>query len=118
MSVYIGIDVSKDTLDIATYPHTKHLHVPNTGTGYHALHEWLQQQGEITQIALEASGRYGEAVTQFLVARGYDLSYLNPRQIHAFSQVELHYHITDIQDAQLIARYCAFLLHYPISMEI
>jgi transposase len=107
MSVYVGIDVSKQTLDIATYPASQPLRLPNTTTGYQQLHAWLQHHDEITQIGLEASGRYGEAVTDFLVAQNYAVSYLNPRQVHAFSQVHLHYHKTDAQDAQLIARYCA-----------
>ncbi len=107
MSVYVGIDVSKQTLDIAIYPTLQSLRVPNTASGHQQLHEWLQQHKEIARIGLEASGRYGEAVTDFLAAKGYAVSYLNPRQIHAFSQVELRYHKTDAQDAQLIARYCA-----------
>lgn len=107
MSVCVGIDVSKQTLDVAMYPATQSLCVPNTATGHQQLHEWLQQYDEITRIGLEASGRYGEDVTDFLVDKGYAVSYLNPRQIHAFSRVQLHYHKTDAQDAQLIAQYCA-----------
>jgi len=107
MSVYVGIDVSKQTLDVATYPIAQSLHVSNTATGHQQLHKWLQQHDEVVQIALEATGRYGEAVRDFLVAEGYAVSYLNPRQIHAFAQIELHHHKTDRQDAQLIARYCA-----------
>jgi len=107
MSVYVGIDVSKHTLDIATYPTVSHCRVANTANGHQELHAWLQQHNEVVQIALEATGRYGEAVLDFLVAEGYAVSYLNPRQIHAFAQIELHHHKTDRQDAQLIARYCA-----------
>ncbi len=106
MSVFIGIDVSKATLDIATHCGSEHIHLPNTPSGHKKLSQWLQKQGEISQIALEASGRYGEAVARFLVKNNYDVSYLNPKQVHQFAQMHLHYNKTDKQDAKLIAQYC------------
>ena len=106
MSVCIGIDVSKATLDVATDCGSHHIQVLNTPDGYECLLNWLQDQGNIHQIALEASGRYGEAVACFLVQQGYAVSYLNPKQIHKFAQMKLHYNKTDKQDAKLIAEYC------------
>ena len=106
MSVCIGIDVSKATLDVATDCGTYHLCIPNTPSGYTRLLDWLQNQDDVHQIALEASGRYGEAVAHFLVQQGYAVSYLNPKQIHQFAQMKLHYNKTDKQDAKLIAEYC------------
>ena len=41
-----------------------------------------------------------------MVAQGYAVSYLNPKQTHAFSQMKLQYNKTDKQDAKLIAEYC------------
>lgn len=106
MSVFIGIDVSKASLDVATHCGTHHLHISNSAQGYHKLLAWLQQQNGVEQIALEASGRYGEAVANFLVTEGYAVSYLNPKQTHKFAQMKLHYNKTDKQDAKLIAEYC------------
>ena len=106
MSVFIGIDVSKATLDIATDCGSQHICLPNTITGYKRLNKWLQKQGQVSQIAMEASGRYGENVARFLVEKDYAVSYLNPKQIHKFSQMKLHYSKTDKQDALLIAEYC------------
>jgi transposase len=65
----------------------------------------------VEQIALEATGRYGEAVARDLFERDYAVSYLNPKQIHAFAQIPLHGQKTDKQDARCIARFCA--LHRP-----
>lgn len=106
MSVFIGIDVSKATLDIASHCGSQHTRLPNSLAGYKRLNKWLNKQGKISQIALEASGRYGENVARFLVQQGYAVSYLNPKQIHKFSQMKLHYNKTDKQDAKLIAEYC------------
>lgn len=106
MSVCIGIDVSKATLDIATDCGSQHTQVPNTPPGYDSLLTWLETQGQVHQIALEASGRYGQSVAYFLVHHGYAVSYLNPKQIHQFAKMKLHYNKTDKQDARLIAEYC------------
>lgn len=106
MSVFIGIDVSKASLDIATHCGSQHTRLPNTPAGYKRLNKWLHKQGKISQIALEASGRYGEDLARFLVQHDYALSYLNPKQIHKFAQMKLHYNKTDKQDAKLIAEYC------------
>jgi transposase len=107
MSVFIGIDVSKASLDLASYPQGNSTTLPNRPQAFPELLTWLEAQGEVSQIALEATGRYGEAFAQFLLAQGYALSYLNPRQIHNYAKSQLHYHKTDRQDAALIARFCA-----------
>lgn len=118
MSVFIGIDVSKATLDVATHCGHHHLQIDNSTQGYHALDAWLAQWTSVTQIALEASGRYGEAVVAHLIAQGYAVSYINPKQIHNFARLHLHQHKTDKQDAKLIARYCQLFkpdLYHPSS---
>ena len=118
MSVFIGIDVSKATLDIASHCGSQHTCLPNTEAGYKRLKKWLQKQGQIKQIALEASGRYGENVARFLVENDYAVSYLNPKQVHKFAQMHLHYNKTDKQDAKLIAQYCSLFkpeLYQPHS---
>jgi len=113
MSSFVGIDVSKAKLDIALLQDEQatYYQVPNTPTGWNQLHEWFQEQPLITQIGLEATGRYGEGCARFLVACGYAVSYLMPKLIHAFAKLHLHRHKTDRADAWLIAQYCQ--LHRP-----
>lgn len=108
MSAVVGIDVSKATLDVVIVSSGDPLHkqVANTPKGFKQLHHFLQAYLPITRVGLEASGRYGEPLAHFLVAQGYPVSYLNPKQIHAFSKVNLNYNKTDKQDALLIARFC------------
>jgi transposase len=72
-----------------------HRKFPNTSAGVATLDAWLQQQEPGEQIALEATGRYGEAVARDLFEHGYAVSYLNPKQIHAFAQIPLHGQKTD-----------------------
>lgn len=107
MSVYVGIDVSKATLDVAIRHHSQsqHFQVPNHLQGFQDLHKQLETTGEIAVVALEASGRYGEALAHFLFEQGYAVNYLNPKLTHRFSQKSLRYSKTDVNDAQSIAHY-------------
>lgn len=113
MPAFIGIDVSKATLDVVilspSQPH--HQQVPNTPDGFQRIQRLAQAHLPIARIGLEATGRYGEALADFLVAQGYPVSYLNPKQIHAFGQVALHANKTDKHDAARIAHFCQ--LHLP-----
>lgn len=107
MSAYVGIDVSKATLDVAIRQnaHSQHFQVPNQIQGFEDLHQRLQASGDIRVVALEASGRYGEALAHFLVEHGYVVNYLNPKLTHRFSQKSLRYSKTDAHDAESIAHY-------------
>lgn len=113
MPAFVGIDVSKASLDVVILSGDKpcHHHLANTPSGFQRLNTLLNPHQPLSRIGLEATGRYGEALADFLVAHGYPVSYLNPKQIHAFSKVALHAHKTDQQDAARIARFCQ--LHTP-----
>ena len=113
MSAYIGIDVSKASLDVAIRQagQVEQFQVKNSPAGFSKIHKHLSKLPEIGRVALEASGRYGEAVAYFLVEQGYPVSYLNPKLTHRFAQTQIRYSKTDAQDAQLIAQYAE--LHQP-----
>ena len=113
MSAFIGIDVSKATLDVAirTDAQYQYFQVKNTVAGFRKLQRHLCQQPAITRIALEASGRYGEPLAHWLLEHGYPVSYLNPKLTRRFAQSQLRYNKTDAQDAQIIAQYAH--LHCP-----
>lgn len=107
MSAFVGIDVSKATLDVAIRQdeRSQQFQVPNNLKGFQSLQQRLQSVGTIAVIALEATGRYSEAVAHFLFEHGYPLNYLNPKLTHRFSQKSLRYSKTDAHDAQSIADY-------------
>lgn len=107
MSAFVGIDVSKLTLDVAIRQNEQSqvFQVSNTASGFQALHKRLQAVGTIELVALEATGRYSEAVAHFLAAQGYRLTYLNPKLSHRFSHRSLRHSKTDAHDAQNLAHY-------------
>lgn len=107
MSAFVGIDVSKASLDVAIRQdnHSQHFQVPNQLQGFQSLEQRLQASGEITLVALEATGRYGEALAYFLLEHGYSVNYLNLKLTHRFNQKSLRYSKTDAHDAHSIAHY-------------
>ena len=109
MTTTIGIDVSKATLDVMIVQEQsrQHRQFANTPIGHQQFHRWLQrQQVEQAPICLEATGRYGQALTRFLYARELAVSVVNPLRIKAYGQSLLQRNKTDKSDAWLIADFC------------
>ena len=107
---YLGIDVSKKTLDCCLlsdgfFYACKH---PNTEKGFAALLEQLSEYvGEHqVHVCCEATGIYYEAVAEYLNNAGCKVSVENPRKIKGFGVAVLQRSKTDRQDAELIAKYC------------
>jgi transposase len=107
---FLGIDVSKKTLDVVLYMQGKYSPCKqfiNDAEGHTALYHWLQQKGAMQcHIAMEATGHYGEAIATFLYQKGCMVSVVNPLQIKAVSKMLLTRTKTDAVDARLIAEYC------------
>ena len=105
----IGIDVSKQTLDIRLMRGEKlhKQHVANTAEGFEQFADWLECQGvQQAHICLEATGTYSDAIALFCHEQGHQVSVLNPAWVAAFRLSEGKHSKTDGQDAAVLARYC------------
>jgi len=105
----LGIDVAKETLDIALSDgvHLNHGQFSNTQKGYEQLEQWLRKQTDSNvHICLEATGQYGDGVAEYLFAQGFPVSVVNPARIKHYGNSKLRRNKTDKADAQLIAEYC------------
>jgi transposase len=103
-SVCIGIDVSKDTLDVGSWPSQKTWQVPNTAEGITELVEQVQK-AQPTGVVLEASGGYQQEVVAALAAAGLPVAVVNPRQVRDFARATGKLAKTDRLDALILARY-------------
>ena len=109
MSAILGVDISKATFDCVLLLNDKTAYQPftNTAQGFDELHGWLAAHTvDTAHVAMEATGRYGDALALNLHCAGFIVSQVNPRYIKAFAQSLGKYHKTDKQDAYLIAQYC------------
>lgn len=108
----LGIDVSRDKLDVALLSpegstYTKN--VRNDRSGFKALLGWIRKRAETdapVHVCLEASGGYEEAAACFPHEQRLLVSLVNPRRIKAYGEVQLRRSKTDRADATLIARFC------------
>lgn len=110
LTMSLGIDVSKDKLDVALYQAGKYKVAlfSNDKDGWRRLARWLKKhKARGVHVCLEATGRYGEGVALYLHERGYPVSVVNPARIKAYAQSQLQRNKTDRQDAQVIAHFCA-----------
>ncbi len=105
----LGIDVAKETLDIALSDgiHMNHNQFLNTEKGHEQLELWLRKQTDsVVHVCLEATGQYGDGVAEYLFAQGFPVSVVNPARIKHYANSKLRRNKTDKADAQLIAEYC------------
>jgi transposase len=102
--MFVGIDVSKDRLDVHVLPSDEAFAVARHGEGLERLVERLRGL-PATLVVLEATGGYETVVAAALAAAGLPLVVVNPRQIRDFARAVGRLAKTDRLDAQIIARF-------------
>jgi len=107
---FLGIDVSKDKLDVHLLADSDNLSATfsNHKPGWRSLVNWLKKRSPpmAVHLCLEATGHYGEGVTAFLYQHGYTVSVVNPARIKGYATSRLARNKTDQVDAALIADFC------------
>ncbi|HEY5871503.1 MAG TPA: IS110 family transposase [Candidatus Tectomicrobia bacterium] len=104
LPLFVGIDVAKDTLDVAIRPTTETWTVHNDEAGITALVTQMQTVAP-TLVVLEATGGFQGAVTAALAAAGLPVVVVNPRQVRAFARAVGILAKTDRIDARVIAHF-------------
>ena len=110
-AAWVGIDVSKDTLDACLLPAdgTPRSHsFPNDPSGQAALLAWADgccPGGAILGFCLESTGAYGVALATTLAEAGRHVSVVNPARIKYAGLRRGQGNQTDKADARLIAEY-------------
>ena len=100
----VGIDVSKNRLDIAVLPTREAFVVERNGAGLEALVARLRQVGPDI-VALEATGGFETIVAAALGGAGLPVVVVNPAQVRSFARAIGQRAKTDPIDALVIARF-------------
>ena len=103
-AITVGIDVSKDRLDVAVRPSGEMFVVERTGAGLDDLVARLKRVAP-GLIGLEATGGFETVVTAALAAAGLPVVVVNPAQVRAFATAIGQRAKTDPIDARLIAHF-------------
>ena len=104
--IAVGIDVSKDRLDVAVHPGGEAFTVERNGAGLEKLVARLQQLVPAI-VALEATGGFETVAAAAAVGAGLPVAIVNPAQVRAFAKALGQRAKTDPIDAAVIARFAA-----------
>lgn len=102
--VFVGIDVSKATLDVAIRPGDETYQVENNPDGIDQLITWLKPFSPEV-IVLEATGGFERAAALCLAAVHFPVAVINPRQSRDFAKSVGRLAKSDKIDAAMLARF-------------
>lgn len=104
--IFVGIDVSKDRLDVAVLPSGEVFATNRDAAGLDDLLARLRPLAP-TLVALEATGGFETVVAATLAAAGLPVAVVNPAGVRAFATAIGQRAKTDPIDACLIARFAS-----------
>ncbi len=119
-SVFVGIDVSKAQLQVASLPSTALQAIPaarqgtfsNDGNGVRKLAASLQAL-QPALVVLEPTGGLERPAAMALGAVGVPVAVINPRRVRDFARAEGKLAKTDALDAQVLARFAQAVRPQP-----
>ena len=104
VEMFVGIDVSKSTLEVRIEPLGESFQVANDDEGVKGLC-WRLKKLDLTLIVMEATGGLEMRAASELAARGLPLAVVNPRQVRDFAKATGQLAKTDRIDTQVL---CGF----------
>jgi transposase len=103
---YVGIDVSKDRLDVHVQPSGEAFAVARDGEGLAVLVARLKPLAP-QLVAVEATGGFEMTVAAAIAGAALPLAVVNPAQVRHYAQALGRHAKTDRIDAEVIARFAA-----------
>jgi transposase len=102
---HVGIDVSKERLDVCSLPDGGTFSVANDRAGIDELIARLLEGVRPELVVLEATGKYERPAAVAVAAAGIAVAVVNPRQARDFAKAAGRLAKTDRIDAQVLARF-------------
>lgn len=113
-SLYVGIDVAKDTFCVATTADQHCATLPNTPQGHRQLCQRFKNHA-VARIVVEATGGYERALVAELLAAQLPVVVVNPRQVRDFARGMGQWAKTDPIDARVLATFARIVNPTPKS---
>ncbi len=102
-SVFVGIDVSKDHLDVHVLPEGQSWRVANDETGCAELSARLSGLSGSVLVVMEATNVFWRMAATRLASAGLSAAVVNPRQVRDFARATGQLAKTDAIDAHVLA---------------
>jgi transposase len=116
MTHHVGIDTSKDWLDVEILETGERFQVSNDAAGWAELVRRLKGH-RLTAVGIEASGGYERGAIRALLKAGLPVRRLNPLRLRRFAQACGIKAKNDRLDAAVIARFVATLPTRPVEID-
>jgi transposase len=100
---FVGIDVSKDALDVHVLPSGEHWQVTNDEAGCAGLVKRLKPLSGTVLVVMEATNVFWRMAAAALASAGLACAVVNPRQVRDFAKAMGKLAKTDALDAQVLA---------------
>lgn len=104
----VGIDVSKDWLDIHVLPAGEALRVANTCEGIRRLKRWLTRFN-LALVVVEATGKWHRPLRRSLDAGAIPVAVIDPFRVRMFAKAQGILAKTDRLDARVLAQFAAVM---------
>jgi len=88
--VSIGMDVSKDKLDVAVWGEKNRMEIPNTKRGITKLVKQMSA-GNVKRIVVEATGGYGESLVLALFEARLPVALVSPPRVRQYARVKYNH---------------------------
>ena len=109
---YIGIDVSKENLDLAVNPGKQIRRFHNTATGIGKIVDYIREINPVL-VVMEATGGFEISLAAALGEAGIPTAIMNPRQVRDYARSTGKLAKTDAIDAQILADFAAVVHPEP-----
>lgn len=114
--MYVGIDVSKEYLDVAVSGRREVQRIKNDDSGLELLKKQLEEL-KPERIVMEASGGFERRPLAAMQAAALPVSVVNPRQVRDFARSLGRLAKTDALDAHVLARFAEVLKPEPTRVS-
>jgi len=109
---YVGIDVSKERLDLAVHPRHEIRRFANTPTGINNIVQHIRDLGPVL-VVMEATGGYEISLAAALGEDGIPTAIVNPRQARDYARSTGRLAKTDAIDARILSDFAAAVRPEP-----
>lgn len=106
---FVGIDVSKERLDLDCLPQSVPQQFSNDAQGIRTLVKQLKDT-KVERIVLEATGGYETALASALAAEGLPVVVMNPKRVRDFAKAQGILAKTDRLDARVLASFAQVIV--------
>lgn len=102
----LGVDISKDKLDMTLLPGNNYYQIKNTQAAIKGFFKnQLTSLEDLTLIVFEATGGYEKTLQAYLIAASLPYHKAHPTRVHRFAEAKGYYAKTDKIDSEILARY-------------